>query len=189
LSHHEIRILRARLNAISFSKDLCLNLPVELLLHVSQYLDLEDLMIARNVSRAWRDKFSSPDFAMGIIKMQFRTQWEQTDLGDAIAKEKLLEWLPKAAMKRLRKQRGQYLSMSAYHYQRGGALMPNHYKIEHQYDSGRIAFKFNESIVVQSLKEGPLAQPKVYLEASRTPIRPGQWILSNDFLVAQGLGR
>ena len=146
-------------------------------------------MVARHVSRSWRYKFSSPDFSVGIIKMHFRTQWEGTDLGDATAKEQLVNWLPKASMKRLRKQRGQYLSMSVYHYQHRGTLMPTHCTIEHQYDSDRIAFKFNESIVIQSLKEGPLAQPKVYLEASRMPLRPGEWILSNDFVVAQGLGR
>ena len=146
-------------------------------------------MAAQQVSRAWRDKFTSLDFSMGIVKMHFRTQWEQTDLGDPTAKSSLVNWLPKAARKRLRKQRGQYLSMSAYHYQCGGALMPTNCKIEHQYDSGRIAYKYNESIIVQSLNEGRLAQPKVYLEASRIPIRPGEWILSDDFLIAQGFGR
>jgi hypothetical protein len=189
LSHDEIRYLRTRLNAIKFNKDIFLNLPVELLLHVAKYLDFEDLVITRNVSRAWRDKFSSPDFSMGIIKMHFRSQWKQTDLGDATAKQSLVNWLPKAALKRLRKQRGQYVSMSAYHYQRGGALLPTHFKVEHQYDSGRIAYKFGESILVQSLTEGHLSQPKVYTEVNRIPIQPREWLLSNDVLIAQELGR
>ena len=148
-------------------------------------------MVARNVSRAWRDTFSSPDFSVGTLKMHFRTQWERADLGDANAKKQLISWLEKASLKRLRKQSGQYLSMSVYHYhyRRGETLVRNQRSIEHQYNSGRIALRMNEGIVVHSLKNGPLAEPKVYLETNRVPIRPLSWILADDFVVAYGNNR
>jgi hypothetical protein len=124
---------------------------------------------------------------MRIIKRHFRTQWEKTVMEDTTAKERLVNWLPTAALKRVRKLQGKYLSMSIYHYQRAGRLLPAHYEVEHQYDSGRVAYKFGEGIVVQTLNQGHLMQPRVYSEGNRIPIQ--DWLLSNDFLVGHVLGR
>lgn len=188
LSKEELRELRMRLNATHY--DNFSDLPHEIVLHIMEYLDFQELAIARTVRLSWLYTFSSPDFAMGILKFHFRTRWEQTDLKNATAKQALLDWLPRAARKRIRKLSGpdprtsMSLVGSAYHYQLNGRLLPTHYKVEHQYDSGRLAYKFDDRFVVQSLNQGYLTQPKVYAVGNRIPIDEGKWFLSNDLLVA-----
>jgi len=176
LTKEEIRQLRTRLNAIEFNEDVFSKLPIELLLCLLEYLDFEDIIKTRALSTTWRSIWSSSDFAAGIVKIHFRAQWEQTDLGDETAKRDLVGWLSIAVKKRLRKQSGEYISTSVHAYNRDGAL-------EHQYDSGRFAYRFGQSIKVQSLMDS-LSQPKVYMEENRFPLLPGKWLLSNDLLVA-----
>lgn len=139
----------------------------------------------------WRSKPAKAPYLQSSFSSRrlLTIQLPQTDLGDAAAKQRLADWLPKVVMKRMRKQHGRYLSMSTYHYQRRGNLLPTNYRIEHQYNSGRIAFRFGESLVVQSLNQGYLTHPKVYMDVNRFPIRPGGWLLSDEFLIAQELGR
>jgi hypothetical protein len=172
---------------MQFHKDVFSELPVELLLNVTNYLGFQDFIVVRNVSRAWRERSSRSDFATEIVKMYFRTEWEQANLGDSTAKQALALWLPGAAVKRMRKQCGQYVSMSAYHYHLRGALLPVpiDFTVEHQYSSGRIAYKFDESLVVHSLNQGHATQPKIYTEPHRIPIRPGHWLLSNALLILE----
>jgi hypothetical protein len=184
LSNDEIRQLCTRFNAIQFHTDIFFKVPIEVALLIAEYLSFEDLMTARDVSLAWRHRCSSSDFELKIIKLHFRTQWQQTDLEDTIAKQSLLDWFPKAAMKRVRKLSGGYISMSAYHYHRDGFLPRRLDEVDHQYNSGRIAYLFGNSIVVQNLNRGHLAQPKVYVERNRIGMRAGEWLLSNDLLVA-----
>jgi len=189
LSHNEIRYLRNRLNSIHFYTDICAHLPVELLLNVSEYLTLEDLMVVRHVSRTWRTKFSSPDFVSGITKMHFRIRWEQTNLNDSAVKEELASWLWKATAIRSRKLRSKSLSMSMFHYHRNGQLLWINSPLDHQYHLGRIAYNYGDGIVVHDLKAGQSSQPAVYLDPSRSPLLSGQWVLSDRFLVARGTGR
>lgn len=182
LSHDEIRRLSTRFNAITFHKDICLDLPVELLSHVAEYLDIENFMKAQLVSRAWREKFTSPDFSAEIIKVHFRTKWEMSDLSDPATKTTLAKWLLKAARKHLRRERGHYSSRSTCIYHRGGVPLPSGHYLVHQYNSGRVAYQFEESIIVQCLNRGQSAQPKVFVEENRNPL---EWFLGDDLLIAQ----
>lgn len=184
LSYDEIRRLRTRLNAIMFNRDIFMDLPEELFSHVTEYLELEDLVKAQHISRAWREKFTSPDFSMGLVKKHFRTRWALSDLSDPATKTSLTNWLPKAARQRLRRQRGQFLSQATYHFRRGNAPLVARRRLEPRYESGRVAYRFVDRIVVQSLDRGHLAKPKVYMDKNRTNMS-GDWLLADDLLITQ----
>ena len=185
LSHNEVRELQTRLNSIEYKMDIMPVLPMEILLRTVQFLDLEDYVAVCAVSPEWSEAWRSELIVLRVIKIHFRTQWEQTDREDAIAKQGLIKSFPKAAEKRIRKQSGQYISMCGYLYPEDGFLERGQHRVEHQYDSGRVAYTFRERIVVQSLNKGLLAPPKIFADVNRTYIPPGKWLLSNDLLIAQ----
>ena len=103
LSTNEIRYLRDQLNKTSLNKDICGSLPLEILLMVIDYLDLEDFENALHVSSRWQEVFSAPELSVKIVKNYFPWEWRlsyQSLEGEeqAIAlKESLPLWLRDAA--------------------------------------------------------------------------------------------
>jgi hypothetical protein len=188
LTDNEIRHLRSRLNIKTFQKDICGNLPLELLLGVSQYLELEDLKKALSVSRRWNDVFSSSEFHLGIVKLHFAPKWETSYKGldpeqQRVRQQALHEWLPDAAMKRIRRLHGRYHAMSTYHYSWGDRCPVDLYGRSErpQYCSGRIAYKVADgTIVVRNLRTGFSA---VFADENRVQL--SQWLLSDQFILAQ----
>ena len=160
-------------------------------MHIMEYLEFEDYVAAVNVSRAWHDRCRNHKIVMVIIKNHFRTRWEQTDCTNNVAKQELFDWFPEAAEKKWRKLSGECISKSDYpypteYYAINHALRLDEAGIaEHQYDSGRIAFRFNERIMIHRLKRGLLALPQIFVNQDRRPIPRGKWLLSNDLLLAQ----
>jgi len=185
LSSAEIRHLQGRLKAITLQKDVCADLPVELLLYVAEYLDLEDVMRARCVSHQWNERFSSPDFCVGISKLHFRHIWERQykALGDSdqkLAKQAFANWFPGAAMDRIRKSLGQYSSMSIYHYTWEGMLIQGQPIHDYQYSNGRIAFERDKmTVIVKSLRTG---SARSFVDDNRS--RLSKWLLADDFLIS-----
>jgi hypothetical protein len=158
LTNNEIRYLRARLGGerFRFTKDICGELPVELLLGVAKHLELEDILRARDVSHKWKCQFSSPDFCVGIIKNRFGGTWDRNynrsmkDLGEIRAeKERLSNWLPSAIKHRLKWKYGKYHQPSHFYYHSlEGTSSPSD---KHQYCNGRVAFREDQGIIVKSL--------------------------------------
>lgn len=154
LTHNEIRYLRDHLNTefFQFYKDICANLPVELLLWVTKYLELEDLLRARQVSHKWNVQFSTPDFCIGVIKHRFRSTWENDynrSLEDPehieIQKERLKAWLPRAIKHRLRWGKDRYYDIAQFGY---SEAISRHARHLHQYRNGRVAFSTYLGITV-----------------------------------------
>jgi hypothetical protein len=188
LTDNEIRHLRPQLNAKTFQKDICGNLPVELLLCISQYLELEDLNRALSVSRRWNEVFSSPDFHLGLVKLHFIQIWATTYKGldpekQKIRKRTLHNWLPDAALKRIKRLRGRYHSTSEYHYAWGKQCpLVFHDNFDGpQYCKGRVAYKVNEgTIMVRSLQT---EHATIFADENR--VRFSKWLLTDQFIVAQ----
>ncbi len=192
LSTSEIRRLRDQLNLISLSVDICPKIPVELLLHIANHLGLEDVMRARCVSRTWSRIFSSPDFCIGVIKKHFPLVWQSqyvslnpSEHGEA--KVRLQKWLQKAALARIRRQRGQYHSMAVYrhHFEdlRGGPLRhPEDPLEDRKYCNGRVIFRKSPySFVVKSLRSN---DTRTLMTENRTPM-VHRWWISDHYLFAQ----
>ncbi len=192
LSTSEIRRLRDQLNNIRLSVDIFTKIPVELLLHVADHLNLEDVIKARCVSRTWNQLFSSPDFCIGVIKKHFQLVWQNqlfsmnpTEHSDA--KARLQKWFQNAALARIRRQHGQYSSMAVYRYHfedlRNDPLRhPEDPLEERKYCNGRVAFRKSPySFIVKSLRSN---DTWTLMTENRTPMAHRWWI-SDRYLFAQ----
>jgi hypothetical protein len=132
----------------------------------------------RSVSRAWNKTFSSADFCIGVIKTHFRPIWERRYRGltadqQLVEKEALTQWLPGATKERIRRQNGQYQSMSVYH-------QSSHLVSEWQYRNGRIASKQSQnSILVEDLRAN---LKETYMDENRVDLE--NWLLADEYLVA-----
>ncbi|KAF4629642.1 hypothetical protein G7Y89_g8501 [Cudoniella acicularis] len=186
LSGSEVRYLQARINAIDFRMDICACLPIEILLQIFSFLDLEDAMRARSISRQWQKIFSSPDFYIGITKQQFFSTWDRryksADPGSQMNfKANLCKWLPNAASKRIKRLRGQYSEISAYPYPSFTNIGMNGDFESAQLCNGRIAHKVDsETILVKDLRSH---WTKLFMDENRVSLSP-RWALSDAFLVA-----
>lgn len=177
LTPPELRRLKIQLN--TSSNDICLELPLELLLCVTQHLDLEEVISLRSVSRKWNETFSSADFCLaGIIKPHFRPVWEKnyrcSDIDQKLPeKKKLMQWLPAAIKDRIRRHHGQYHSMSIL--PRDGDIA-----LDWMYKNGRIASRVNRSTIsVRDIRSNLTAR---YMDENRLDL--GRWHLSEEFLLA-----
>ena len=158
LTNDEIRhlIQRLKLEEDRFLKDICGGLPVEILLQIAQFLDVEELIRARRVSRTWNEKFSNPDFCIGVVKIHFRGIWESdynkslTGADEEAEKLRLAKWLSGACKQRMRRNLGLYIHMETFspltmeHNDETSDHMP-------QYCNRRVAFKDVDEICVKWL--------------------------------------
>ncbi|KAE9372108.1 hypothetical protein N431DRAFT_236388 [Stipitochalara longipes BDJ] len=176
LTASEVRRLKIQLN--NSANDICLELPLELLLCITQHLELEEVITLRSVSRKWNDTFSGDDFCLGIIKTHFRPVWEKYNRCSnadqkLVQKEALIQWLPEAIRGRIRRQHGQYHSMSILRWD--GRM-----NSDWQYMNGRIACRNSHSTIsVIDIRTSSMA---TYVEENRLDF--GIWHLSDDYLLA-----
>lgn len=167
-----------------------MNLPVELLLCVVQFMELEDFLTARLVSRSWNERFCSPDLCIGAIKVHFRSTWEtsykalQGEAQDD-AKARLTGWFTEEAVKRLRRRHCNYRSTTVSPYQRllNGKLIKQPLRNRDvMYCNGRMAYRYDEGTVTFKplATKGP---PRSFKDDDRLPIK--SWLLSDQFFIAQ----
>lgn len=167
-----------------------MNLPTELLLYIVPFLGLDVFLTARMVSRAWNERFSSPDVCNCITKLHFRSTWEisRNSAGNEyqeLEKLTLGKWLPSAAQKRVRRQYGTYRSLRRRSYEgcdpQTLSFIPSSSK-QTLYNNGRIAFRVDpNTICVQSL--ATQGSTLFLMDADREPIE--EWFLSDRFLITQ----
>lgn len=170
-----------------------MHLPNELLLCVVPLLGLDGFLTARMVSRAWNQRFSSPEICISIIKLHFRSTWEgsyNSVRGDAqeLAKLTLCKWLPRAAVKRVKRQYGTYSTLSRHAYKSYGqdAMSTTVVGLHTQYNNGRISYSVGGyTLCVQSLIAEDSTQ--FFMDADREFIE--EWVLSDRFLITQTSSR
>jgi hypothetical protein len=182
LTSSEIRRLKIELN--TSANDICLEFPLELLLCITQHLDLEEVVSLRSVSRKWNETFSSAEFCLGIIKMHFRLVWEKhynlnTDQ-KLLEKESLMKWLPGAIRDRIRRQHGRYQSMSIL--PRDGRMTSDW--SDWQYKNGKIAYRVSRSAI--SVRDIRTNLTATYMDENRLSLE--NWHLSDEFLLAAKKG-
>lgn len=186
LTNGEIRHLLQRLNDEKdrFSKDICGELPIELLLCIAKYMDVREIIRARRVSRKWNVIFSNPDFCIGVIKFHFRGSWESNYNKSLKGSEKraekarLSDWLSRAAKWRMRREQGHYTHMSLFHFE--AAYNNPDLLNDLQYSHGRVAFKSSDRITVKSLDD---SSTMVFVDPDRQKL--DKWLLSDELLVAK----
>ncbi|KUJ08562.1 uncharacterized protein LY89DRAFT_690997 [Mollisia scopiformis] len=187
LSLSEVRALRLRLNAIVIPNDLCTRFPLEIVESIAQYLDLEEIIQARHISKSWWHVFGCRESSVQFLKWHFPLVWEQDfkhltkdeQVSDRMSPHKLLLT---EAEKRIRIKQGQYHSMEVYQLA--------HSLKEVQYCNGRMAFRAvnnshgdNESINVWDLRSEVSV---LYTDENREDIY--RWQLSDSLIVCEKRG-
>lgn len=154
-----MRYVQTRLEEESFRllKDICASLPVELLISITQYFDLEDILRARQVSHKWNVQFSSHDFYVGVAKHHFQGAWERelkklASFEESRVSEKdLLEtWLLDTIKRRIRRRRGCAYKISSFHNE-WAKDYSSRADNEREYCNGRVAFPHDGAVIVTSL--------------------------------------
>ncbi|TGO60660.1 hypothetical protein BOTNAR_0141g00020 [Botryotinia narcissicola] len=189
LTFGEMRLFKAHFDRINFHHDGIAQLPEEILALVMEYLDLEDFMFMRCVSRDWREKLSSEKLCASLLKTHFRKAWEIKfkSLGDSDRQLKLDDFLS-ICIGRLKRDRGMYDQVMQYDH----LSDPNDdrfysnwchedcHRKRFQYKNGRIAMKKDPSTIqVNDLRTHA---SRHYMHESRYSF--DYWLLSDQILVA-----
>lgn len=180
LSIEEIRHLRAKLESC-----LCSNgnikfqqLPPEIFLIIANYLDIEDLIRMKIVSRTWNKIFSDKEFCLQMIKKKFphamncQTKDLKTDSNIEIPIVDPTVWLRHAIINRVRRERGFSSNMMRYD------LRCNYPKLNLKYCNGRIAFQKDGIFDVRNLRT---QNRSTFTTPDRQTIY--SWILSDQYLI------
>lgn len=171
------------------NKDILMDLPNELLLCIIPYIDLDDFLRARQVSRVWMERLSSPDVSLILIKKHFRGTWETSfnAVGSAVQESSKISpsnWLPEAAVKRLRRQQCNFRTWHYFSYGVERQYEADNYAYGPEdalYNNGRIAFRVNSrTIAIQTLPQ--VDMPRLFVDPDREPIQ--MWLLSEQYLIA-----
>lgn len=189
LPGNELRFLKHQLNPYTFQTDICGKLPPELLLQVCAYLDLEEFMKARCVSRQWYKAFSESNVLQSVARTASlfapKTFNNAPDQGPQInTPPSISDWLPQAASKRIQRLHGQYTSVSARQCSSfedddnsGGFLG---HAADKQYCGGRVAYSVNDrTIAVTDLRTDITT---TVMDENRIIL--DRWHLSEQFVVA-----
>ncbi|TGO62609.1 hypothetical protein BCON_0018g00020 [Botryotinia convoluta] len=189
LTFGEMRLFKAHFGRVNFHHDGIAQLPDELLALVMEYLDLEDFMFMRCVSRDWREKLSNEKLCASLLKIHFRKTWEIKfkSLGYNDRQLKLDDFLG-MCIGRLKRDRGMYDQVMHYDY----LSEPNDdrfyskwchedcYRKRFQYKNGRIAMRKDPSTIqVNDLRTHVSRR---YVHESRYSF--DYWLLSDQMLVA-----
>jgi len=163
---------------MTFVRDFVPDLPVEIRLGITAFLDLHDLITVRNVSKRWYDSWTQVSICNKLMKEYFRSAFENTyiQLPDS---EKRLRFM--AASDRLRAMRdGQYNSMTILSYEQyikeGDVPVP---VVDRRYSSGRVAWAVDGGIKVSNLCSGVVM---TYWMPDRDKVQ--FWALSENLVVA-----
>lgn len=170
LSNHEIRFLQERLGDIKLQKDICASLPVELLLQIAQYAELEDILRFRCVSHAWHNAFNNMDFCTGLAKYHFpllSTAFSKVlDLGGSPEVDERLATINKRISQRARYLRGDYASRAAFSYRESDSSIYEY--SPPQYKNGRFAYQCQEyGVAIKCLRQNTT---KLYMHSVRQKI-------------------
>lgn len=181
----EIQILQAHTNGLSLRRDPLDKLPVELIIYMMKYLDLEDFTTMLCVSKTWRLKLLSRKLCVALLKMHFRKVWESefVPLSEIDRKERLenipSEFFDRCA-KRVKKSHGKWHSVSCYRYPHldRATTADEDANIIH-YSNGRVGTIVDHfSIRVDNLRTHTTTH---YMHEQRSPIKG--CMLSNQLLI------
>lgn len=167
-----------------------MNLPSELLLCIVPLLDLKDFLAALAVSRAWNQRFSSPDVCITIVKAKFRSTWEKSynclpRKEQELAKTTLSKWLVPAALKRLRREHYLFRAEKSFKYGEEETPFFAEY-IYAQYNNGMVAYRHSPHAI--TIREVTGDDPPLFVRhPDRVPIE--EWLLSDQFFIAQNSSR
>lgn len=174
------------LNSRAVTKNLLL-IPVELQAIIISYLDAQDILRIRRVSRAWYEAFTTEKFCDEMNHRFFPTEWMKYCLMLVESDEyNASKWFRRSTTRLIQRRIGKYHSTRIYYH----TIAPpdkNHpsepvYDNKHQYCNGRLAIYVEpegDAISVKSLyKDSPT---EVFMDENREEI--GDWLLSDRYLL------
>lgn len=163
---------------MTFVRDFIPELPVEIRIGITVFLDLSDLITVRSVSRRWYDSWTQVSICNKLMKEYFRSAFENTymHLPDI---EKRYTFM--AASDRLNAmQNGEYQSMAILSYDRDknetGEPTP---VLDRRYCNGRVGWSIESGIKISDLCDGAIT---MYMLPDRDKVQ--FWALSESVLVA-----
>jgi hypothetical protein len=175
---YEIRLLQQGLRDMTFNRDFIPELPVEIRIGITAFLDLPDLIAARSVSKRWYESWTQVSICNKLMKEYFRSAFENTyiHLPDP---EKQSTFM--AAADRLHAMRnGEYQSMTILNYDRDknetGEPAP---VLDRRYCNGRVGWSIEGGIKISDLCSGALS---TYMLPDRDKVQ--LWAMSESILVA-----
>lgn len=136
-----------------FIRDFVPELPVEIRLSITNYLDVSDLINIRGVSRRWFQSWTQVPICNKLMKENFRSAFENSYslLPDEQKPSAFI-----AASDRLHSmQNGDYYSMKILNYQtpRLGEPSP---VFDRLYNNGRVAWSIEERVMVSTICSGTI---------------------------------
>lgn len=147
------------------------------------YLDLEDTVVVRFVSRKWYEKWTAPDVCLAIVEkffpdVLFQSYLQLSDREKTNTRAELGKWAIKATVQALKYQHGWYRSAKVY--QREAPVNSRITSSYIQYNNAKIA----ELILPYeiSIKFFVTGEKRVYMREDRAPIL--KWWLSDNLLIA-----
>lgn len=163
---------------MTFNRDFIPELPAEIRIGITAFLDLPDLITIRCVSKRWRESWTLVSICNKLMKEYFRSAFENKymQLPDP---EKRVAFI--SASERLQAMRnGHYHSMTILNYdqERHEEHAPAPV-LDRRYCSGRVGWSIEGGIKVSDLCSGVIS---TYMLPDRDKVQ--FWALSECFLVA-----
>ncbi len=163
---------------MTFVRDFVPELPVEIRIGITEFLDLPDLITVRSVSKRWFESWTQVSICNKLMKEYFRSAFENTymHLPDL---EKQSTFM--AASDRLNAMRnGEYQSMTILKYDRDksedGEPVP---VLDRRYCNGRVGWSIEGGMKISNLCSGAIS---TYMLPDRDKVQ--FWALSESVLVA-----
>lgn len=174
----EIRLLQQGLKDMTFVRDFIPELPVEIRIGITAFLDLPDLITVRSVSKRWYESWTQVSICNKLMKEYFRSAFENTymHLPDP---EKQSTFM--AASDRLNAMRnGEYQSMTILNYDRDKNEASEPAPIlDRRYCNGRVGWSIEGGIKISNLCNGTIT---TYMLPDRDKVQ--LWALSESVLIA-----
>lgn len=163
---------------MTFNRDFIPELPIEIQIGITAYLDLPDLITVRSVSKRWYESWTQVSICNKLMKEYFRSAFENTyiHLPDP---EKQSTFI--AAADRLHAMRnGEYQSMMILNYDRdwneAGEPAP---VLDRRYCNGKVGWSIEGGIKISDLCSGAIS---TYMLPNRDKVQ--LWAISESILVA-----
>jgi hypothetical protein len=163
---------------MTFVRDFIPELPVEIRIGITTFLELPDLITVRSVSKRWYESWTQVSICNKLMKEYFRSAFENTYMHLPDLKK---QFAFIAASDRLNAMRnGEYQSMTILNYDRDKSETGEPAPIlDRRYCNGRVGWSIDGGIKIADLCNGAVT---TYMLPDRDKVQ--FWALSESILVA-----
>ena len=178
-------MVQAQLASIPIYKDVIANLPPEIVAIVAPYLELEDFMRVRSVSRNWRAAWEAPAVVLHFSQRYFPVMlrgWKASAARDKCQSRGHASVLVRETAMLLKREYGKYCTMAVY--SNSHPRFPCCDTPDYVYNSGRVAYHSKEEARIFVTDLWNNSRRTYTLPQDKGPI--GRWELNNNYLIVAG---